>query len=208
MPERTHLEQLEAVRAYVLADSAEARAQALAESLDAEGRHLEALRVERGSLRTTIVGVLVSLLLVATLVVSLRNSEAASDNANIARTAASQATRLTKVLAAEQRSQRLASIENCRRMNESRVASIAEKRQSVRTARKTLHVYRAVLAQAPPGPDPFLALIASLTVSLEEERDARREAIRKTIEAQAEVAIRPGSPVVDCRAASLASYVP
>lgn len=90
---------------------------------------------------------------------------------------------------------------DCERTNESRLASIEEKRQSIKTLRKSLHLWRAALAAAAPGElegNPIAPLFASYLSSLEEELRTKQEGIRSTIEAQSKVAIKPGSPIVDC----------
>lgn len=96
-------------------------------------------------------------------------------------------------------------IATCERTNEARVASIVEKHQSVKTLRKTLHLWNAAIAAAPPGEfhaNPLAPLLISYVNSLQEELDTKREGIRKSIEAQADVAVKPGSPVVDCKFAN------
>lgn len=109
--------------------------------------------------------------------------------------------------------------ETCERSNESRVAGIVEKRQAVRTleksvkvTRRTLHLWRVAIAEAPPAElakNPLAPLLTSYVGGLSEELDgltdelkAKREGIRATIEAQADVAIKPGSPIVDCEMAA------
>ena len=211
MPDATHLEQLEAIKDFVLADSEETRARAFAESTDAEQRHLEALRVERGSRRSTIIGALIGIALCAILLGNLLNSNSIGDAADNAQFAADQAKTLAAKLGQVQASERRAAIESCERQNEARVASVDEKRQSITTLRKTIHLWQAALAAAPPAEleaNPVAPLFLSYLHSLEDERDTKREAIRKTIEAQADVAVRPGSPRVNCKDAALAAFHP
>lgn len=90
---------------------------------------------------------------------------------------------------------------NCERNNESRVASIKEKRQNVRTLRKTLHLWRAAIKAAPPGElegNPISPLFIAYVKSLEEELATKLEGIRSTIESQAEVAVKPGAVKINC----------
>lgn len=92
-------------------------------------------------------------------------------------------------------------VTSCERNNESRAASVEEKRQSVKTLRKTLRLWRAALKESPPperADSPILPLFLAYVESLEEELDTKRVGIHDAIAAQAEVAIEPGSPVVDC----------
>lgn len=207
MPDLSAIEKLEAERAYFAATTDDERLDAVHAYVEAERKHNKKL----GSVFTAAVGGIVSTLLVVVLIVSISNSATAADSAKEARAAAAVAADASRRTAALQRELRRGAIQTCQRTNESRVASIVEKHQSIITLRKTLHLWRGAIKAAPPGEleaNPITPLFLSYVHSLEEELATKREGIRKAIDAQAAVAVRPGSPRVDCRAASLAAFHP
>jgi hypothetical protein len=96
-----------------------------------------------------------------------------------------------------------AAVETCERTNDARVASVKEKRQSVRSLSKQLDFWEAA-TEASKGqePSPLMPVFLTFVGGLREELTTKREGIRQAIESQAPVAIAPGSPVVDCTKAT------
>ena len=99
-----------------------------------------------------------------------------------------------------------AAILTCERSNQARVASVTEKRADIRfTLRPALRLWRSAI---PAGgldestPPRIREAFYNLLSKLERGIHSKQHAIHEAIEAQAEVAIRPGSPIVDCNKAT------
>jgi hypothetical protein len=92
-------------------------------------------------------------------------------------------------------SQHNAQLEACTRGNESRVATVRNLRADEVKAKKELRKEELVEQRYPLGVrSDYIAYLRWYV-------DSKAETIRQTIHSQREVAIEPGSPVVDCHLA-------
>lgn len=97
-------------------------------------------------------------------------------------------------------------LEGCERSNDSRVSFVHNLRGDVHTLKAELALWVAAKEKTPKAQweasppvvrHAFEADIAALHLGI----TRKQHAVRTSINAQAEVAIRPGSPVVDCNKA-------
>lgn len=96
--------------------------------------------------------------------------------------------------------------EACERTNAGRVASIQNLHDDVRTLETQLHLWESLAATASPEAaaqtpktvqDAFDNNLSALRLGIQH----KQEAIQASIDSQAAVAIKPGSPVADCKMA-------
>lgn len=90
-------------------------------------------------------------------------------------------------------------LSTCERGNESRLATI----RNYRHDRAQLQLYQEIFYGLPPG-----ALREHAVTLTAESILAKTRTIKHTIHAQAEVAIEPGSPIVDCEEANRVAFSP
>lgn len=181
MPDLSAIEMLEAARLFYEARDAgdeDAKLAAAHAYVEAERRHSQRLSGTWGA----VIGAAVAVLLIVVLFVSLHNSETANNTADQANDTAHALVRQQGAVLELQRSLHRAAILTCERGNESRVVNIENLEDDIQTYREIGASERAI---------------------------ARKQGtIADTIAAQAPVAVEPGSPVVDCEAASLAAFHP
>lgn len=95
-----------------------------------------------------------------------------------------------------------ANIENCQRGNVSRVASVEGKRHDIKfTLRPQLVLWTAAIRAKPLDPSTPKTVAKAfydLLHNLRRGIASKRHEIHETIAAQAQYAVRPGSPEVDC----------
>ncbi len=200
MPEQTALRKLKAERAYVQATTEQEERAAMVEYLAAEKAHNEAIGVDSSTFWTRLAGGMVAFLLVIVLLVSLNNSHNAAATADEAQDTAHAVAVQSKVLAGVQSVQRKATIEQCERGNETRLATLRNFHNDIVNLEADRNLLETLL---PPG-----ELLSSELSAKRRAIDAKRATIRDTIAAQAPVAVEPGSPEVDCAGAFLASFHP
>lgn len=204
MPRRSIKSLLEAGRAYNEAETPEQRETAERDYLEAEEAHFRAMAVERGT--NTVWQNFVAFVVTVVLIVSL------ALNIGLSVSTHNTATNVSDL----QTSSLEAQIENCERTNDSRVASVNEKRQTIQglkkhreTVGKQIALWEVAVAASPKGLDgspagvaeafeEFLLGLHEEKKGLGEEIENKREAIEQTIAAQKGVAVRPGSPRADC----------
>jgi hypothetical protein len=96
----------------------------------------------------------------------------------------------------------MAQFETCERNNDSRVASIEEKRSDIRnTLRPQLALWQSVIEVQgidPNTPDVVVDRFNEFLEKLQKGIESKQKGIRASIASQAEVAIRPGSPITNC----------
>lgn len=98
--------------------------------------------------------------------------------------------------------QHQANLDSCGRGNEARLASVKEKRSDLDTLRHNVRLWEVFQSLLPPEVPPRFALALDSNISsLNRGIQHKREGISEAIESQASVAIKPGSPVIDCAAA-------
>jgi hypothetical protein len=120
--------------------------------------------------------------------------------------AATDSTQGTKIGSLVRRNHRNA-VELCQRSNDARVGSIKNLHSDVRTLRTQLRLWEASIAHSTPEqlaqtPQDLLEAFNKNLSALRSGIRRKRAAIRASIESQAEVAIKPGSPIVDCQKAN------
>ena len=109
-------------------------------------------------------------------------------------------TRQQEVVQHIQTEQLNAAYANCERGNETRQVNISNLHNDVHTLKTTLALWEAAISTSGTG-EATPEVVAAFNVYLEGLRTGiatKQKAIRSTIEAQAPVAIKPGSPVDDC----------
>lgn len=168
---------------------------------------LDKMGVERrpsSSVRTgQAIAVVLIIAVVLSMVLNLSFSVTASSTAEKANDTSEEVRHQATKLRMLQRGNILAQRENCERSNDARVASIKEKRQSVRSLGKQLAFWDAALeASKDQPPSPLTGVFLTFVGGLEEELATKREGITSSIESQASVAIKPGSPRADCAKAN------
>lgn len=91
-------------------------------------------------------------------------------------------------------------LESCERGNDSRLATV----RNYRHDRAQLKLYEEIFHRLLP-PTPLQRFAVALT---RESIEAKTRAIKHTIASQAEVAVAPGSPIVDCAKAYKVALTP
>lgn len=95
--------------------------------------------------------------------------------------------------------QHQANLDSCGRGNEARLASVKEKHSDLDTLRHNVRLWEVFRSLLPPTVPPRFTLALDNNIdSLHRGILHKREGITESIESQASVAIKPGSPVVDC----------
>jgi hypothetical protein len=145
-------------------------------------------------------GQVISALLVVAVVASMALNFAYSTTAS---STADQANDTADKLARIQRASVIDSRENCERTNAARRASVKEKRQSAKSLKKQLAFWDAALdASKGQPPSPLTSVFLTFVSGLREELVTKEAGIKEAIESQAAVAIKPGSPIADCKLVS------
>lgn len=99
-----------------------------------------------------------------------------------------------------------ANLEFCARSNDGRVSNVHNLKSDVHTLRAQLNLWTVVLSVTPrqalaeANPSVLVAFNRNIE-ALHDGISKKKHSIETTISAQAPVAVRPGSPVVDCQRA-------
>jgi hypothetical protein len=176
-----------------MAVSPEEKKRALAELVAAEILHYDKLgipREPRGFLQRIVLPVGLILVVVVTMVLVVAFSKEASDTAGD--------------VAVIQRQSVIDNRETCVRQNEARSEAVREKEADLATLKTQLNLWALVAKNANPKTDPntppeIATAFQKFLDRLGDGVKAKEQAIQGLIAPYAEVAIKPGSPVVDCK---------